>query len=99
MVPAVPRGPARGAPELVGAGRLAPDELSANVSDWWLMLEALWDPISLALKWSVGIAMSIKGLATGILWCLERGKAVPKRRREDAADGAHTTAADAKKEE
>ena len=34
--------------------------------------EALWDPLKLTLKWSVGIAVSIKALSQGCLWCLER---------------------------
>ena len=62
----------RGDPTMLGAGKHAPTELLGNVSNWWLMAEALWDPLKLTLKWSVGIAVSIKALSQGCLWCLER---------------------------
>ena len=69
--------------------------------EWWLLVEALWDPMSLAFKWAFGIAMGIKGFTMGLLWCLERAKVVPKRKKAqdqggDEAD-APTSERDAKK--
>jgi thiol-disulfide isomerase/thioredoxin len=55
-------------------GRRAPAELQPNVSDLWLLAEAMWPAIKPALTWSVGIAVGIKGTANLILRCL-RGRA------------------------
>ena len=77
---------------LVG-GRRAPTELLANVSEWWLLAEAMWDPLKLAIKWSVGIALGIKLLATGCLWCLQRSRPPRARRpRRDEGVDASTDA-------
>ena len=79
---------ARGDRRLGSAGTVASTELLANVSETWLMLEALWPPIKMALTWAVGIAFGIKGLATGCLMLLQRGKTDkgrPRRRKAQAS--------------
>lgn len=61
----------RALPGTTGGGRLQPGALQPNVSDWWLLAEAVWDPLKIALKWSVGIAMGMKLLALCMLRILE----------------------------
>ena len=63
-------------------GYFTPTELQANVSDYWLMAEALWPPLKMALSWSVGIALGIKLLSLGCLRLLERQS---KKAKEDRA--------------
>ena len=79
---------ARGAGDLLGAGQPAPTTLLDNVSEWWLLLEAMWDPLKTAFMYAAGIALAIKGGATALLRCLERGKKPKKRRADAAQEGA-----------
>ena len=55
----------------LGGGRFHPGELQPNVSDWWLLAEAMWDPLKIAIKWSVGLALGLKLVALGLLRLLK----------------------------
>ena len=57
-----------------------PSQLQANVSEWWLLAEAVWPPLKTALMWSLGIAFGIKGLSKCALHFLKKNS---KKRRED----------------
>ena len=63
--------------------RRTPVHLQENVSEWWLLLEALWPPFKMAASCAVGIALFIKLLTTGCLACLERQSRKEKARREE----------------
>ena len=71
---------ARGDPILRGGGVVMPSQLQANVSEWWLLAEAVWPPLKTALMWSLGIAFGIKGLSKCALHFLKKNS---KKRRED----------------
>ena len=58
--------------EAMGLGKPTPTTLQSNVSDWWLLAEVLWEPLKVALFWSVGIALALKLCAVGMLRLLQR---------------------------
>ena len=72
--------------------RAMPDVLQPDVSEWWLLAEALWPPLKIALTWSVGIAIALKLLATCCLKVLER-----KGRALRDAGGASTVKDESRK--
>ena len=95
----------RGAPGMLAGGQRAPTELSPNVSELWLLLEASYEPLKVAIKWAVLIALGIKGLSLALLKCLERlaGRRINEPRRkpgaaasgdEDVDDDASSSEAD-----
>ena len=82
---------ARGDHRYSSAGTVAPRELLPDVSEWWMLLEAIWPPIRTSLTWAIGVALALKGIAKGCLMLL-RGN-VPrggelKGREGDDGDAA-----------
>ena len=102
---------AKASPAVLGGARRMPTELQENVSEWWLLAEAMWDPIKLTAKIALGIALAIKLLANGCLWCLRRAgvgeaperkayqpKKDLKKRVRKAADGGDAAPAEEDKD-
>ena len=58
---------------------------ATQVSEYWLLAEALWPPLKTAITLSVGIVLALKLLTHACLWCLRRGGA--KKRDGDGGDG------------
>ena len=52
-----------------------PAAAPAQVSEYWLLAEALWPPLKTAITMSVGIVLVLKLMTTACLWCLRRGDA------------------------
>lgn len=84
----------RGAPGMLAGGQRAPDTLLPNVSEVWLLLEASYEPIKVALKWSTLLALAIKGLSLALLKCLERSGGRRDRPPRRKRGGAPRAAAD-----
>ena len=82
----------RALPRLVGfargaaiGGHTLPRTLQSNVSTWWLLAEMLYDPVMIALKWSVGLALALKGVSLCLLRLLRPRAEASARARADAA--------------
>jgi thiol-disulfide isomerase/thioredoxin len=86
----------RGLPPLLGfaqggyrsgaAHMMLPAEIEDDVSDYWLLAEALWPPIKQALTISLAIVLSLKACTKGLLWWLKRGdraEAEAEREKDD----------------
>jgi thiol-disulfide isomerase/thioredoxin len=84
---------ARGDHRYGSAGTVAPRELLPDVSEWWMLLEAMWPPIRTSLTWAIGVALALKGIAKGCLMLLRRneprgGELKGKKREGDDGDAA-----------
>jgi hypothetical protein len=84
---------ARGDHRYGSAGTVAPRELLPDVSEWWMLLEAMWPPIRTSLTWAIGVALALKGIAKGCLMLLRHneprgGELKGKKREGDDGDAA-----------
>ena len=69
-----------------------PAAAPAQVSEYWLLAEALWPPLKTAITMSVGIVLVLKLMTTACLWCLRRGVA---KERDGGGEGDEGDADDA----
>jgi hypothetical protein len=72
---------ARGGHLAQGSDGRVPRQLQADTSAWWLMAETLWPPMRIALTWSLGVTLTIKGLARFMLWWLRDRRVTVKALR------------------
>ena len=61
------------------------------MSDWWLLLEAMWPPLKKAITISLGIVLALKTLVKLMLWCLKRGDKKPRGKGEGEPEAEATS--------